>query len=196
MFTSDDGGSPGTGAFSTWRWSAAGGAYARVGRGAPPPPPPSAGGGWTVAQYAFSTQGNTTWLGVVWLPTSLLGPSLLSLFDAARPGAPVTTARTEPLPGSDIALAGAVVDCAGDVCAAGFYTQRVGGPQRTLVVVAGSAPGAVWNYTTPGSVDAVSVARREGGGGGAYVLAAGCASVGVCTVPGGDAYGFEVNVSL
>jgi hypothetical protein len=192
LLTSDDAGSPSSGAFSTWRWrgAAGGGAYARVGGGAPPLS--SRGNGWTLAQYAFSTEGNATWLGVVWVDSTLLGPSVLALFDAASPGACVTSAHTEPLPGSDYANAGAVVDCAGDVCAAGFFTQKVGGPQRTLVAVAGSAPGQVWNFTTPGSVDSVSVARREGGG--AFVLAAGCASVGVCTEPGGDAYGFEVGV--
>ena len=63
------------------------------------------------------------------------------------------------------------------------------------ILALNASGGLLWNFTTPGSVDAVSVARAEGGGG-AYVLAAGCASLGVCTVPGGDVYGFEVTVTV
>lgn len=179
MFTADDAATPSTGAFSTWRWDAASRNYTRVGGGVPPLN--SAGHGWTLAQYAFSTDAATgvTWLGVVWVDTTLLGPSIVAIYDASAPARVVSSAHTTPLEGSDIANAGAVIDCAGAVCVAGFYTQEVGGPQPTLVVLAGTVPGSVWNVTTPGSVDAVSVARHESLPNEYWVLAAGCTSVGV-----------------
>lgn len=193
MFSSDDASAPSTGAFSTWLWDAASGVYKLVGSALPPLG--SGGDGWTLAQYAFSVDDdNKTWLAVVWFDTSLAGPSVLALYDAAAPASgPVSWAATTPL-AIDVANAAAVVDCAGGLCAAGFYTQKVGGPQPTLVVVAAAAPGAVWNFTTPGSVDAVSV-TRSGASGSFYVLAVGCASASVCTQPGGDLYGFEVTVA-
>ena len=194
MFSSDDADAPSTGAFSTWRWSAAAAAYTLAGSALPPLG--SGGDGWTLAQYAFSTdERNRTWLGVVWFDTGLLGPSVLALYDAAAPASgPVSWVATTPLAGSSMANAGAVVDCAGSMCAAGFYVQKVGAPQPSLVVVAADAPATVWNFTTPGSVDAVSVSR-SGKPGSYYVLAAGCTSPGVCTVPGGDLYAFEVTVT-
>lgn len=193
MFSSDDASAPSLGTFSTWRFDAAAGAYAKVGSGAPPLD--SAGNGWTLAQYAFSRDAaNTTWLGIVWFDSTLLGPSIIALYDAAAPGTVVSWASTTPLAGSQMANGGAVIDCAGALCAAGFWTQKVGGPQPTLVVVAGNAPGKVWNFTTPGSVDAVSVAHA-GADDSYFVLAAGCTSLGVCTDPGGDLYSFEVSVS-
>lgn len=180
-----------TGAFSTWRWDAAAGAYARVGGGAPPLAAP---GGWVLAQHAFSQDVvGTTWLGVVWYDASLAGASVLALFNASAPTAAVTFAVMHALPGSDKANAGAVVDCAGGLCAAGFYTQEAGNDaQPTLVVVAAGAPGVVWNATLPGSVDAVSVARSAASE--YFVLATGCSSESVCTKPGGFARAFRVAV--
>ena len=78
------------------------------------------------------------------------------------------------------------------MCAAGFYTQRVGGPQPTVVVL--GVGGQSFNFTTPGSVDAISIATHPGAPGEYYVLATGCASVGVCTVPGGDLVGLRISV--
>lgn len=196
ILTSDDASNPSTGAFSTWRWSPLGRNYTKVGSGKAPLD--SAGNGWTLSQCAFSTDPTTgeTWVGLVWFDSTLLGPSVFALYNAAHPSTPVTTTHTTPLPGSDFANAGAVVDCAGDVCVAGLFTQKVGGPQPTLLVASGSAPGRVWNFTTLGSVDAVSVVRVGGNNSTYYVLTGGCQSVGVCTQPGGDVYGFEVVVSV
>ena len=194
MFSSDDASAPSTGAFSTWRWNASAGAYARVGSALPPID--SAGAGWTLAQYSMSRDdAGATWLGIVYFATSLVGPSILALYSAAAPAAgPVSWRATTPLPGVDQANAGAVVDCAGSLCVAGFYTQRAGGPQPTVVAVSADAPGAAWNFTTPGSVDAVSGARAAGADN-YYVLAVGCTSDSVCTEPGGDLIGFELTVS-
>lgn len=193
MFSSDDAGAPSTGAFSTWAWNASARAYVRAGSALPPLA--DSDGGWQLAQYAFSQDdAGRTYVGVVWFGASLTGPSVLALYDAAAPGAgAVAWTHTLPLPGVDQANAGAVVDCAGSVCAAGFYTQKAGGPQATVVAVSAEAPGAVWNYTTPGSVDAVSVARAAGAES-YYVLTAGCTSSSVCTEPGGDVYGFELTI--
>ena len=193
MFSSDDATAPSTGAFSTWAWNASAHAFERAGSALPPLA--DADGGWQLAQYAFS-QGDSgrTYLGVVWFGADLEGPSVLALYDAAAPGAGASAwTHTSPLPGVDQANAGAVVDCAGSVCVAGFYTQKAGGPQATVVAVSADAPGAAWNYTTPGSVDAVSIARAAGADS-YYVLAVGCTSSSVCTEPGGDLYGFELAV--
>ena len=95
------------------------------------------------------------------------------------------------LPKNNFANAGAVVDCAGALCAAGFWTQKVGGPQNTLVALSGADKGFLFNFTTPGSVDAVSL-RHDTAAGVYYVLGVGCQSLGVCTKPGGDAYLFEL----
>ena len=196
--TATDGGAPSSGEFAIWQWSEAARDYVRtpgVGR----PPLDSRGNGWTLAQYAFAVDAASgeALVGVVWYDSTLLGPSIAALYAAAAPGAgPLSAAHTEPLPGSDMANAGAVIDCAGSVCAAGFFTQRVGGPQPTLVLLA--ADGGAFNYTTPGSVDSVSVAHAPsaGSGGGVYyVLATGCTSVGVCTEPGGDLVGLRVTLA-
>lgn len=195
-FTATDASAPSSGEFATWQWSEAGGEYVRT-PGAGRPPLDSQGNGWTLAQYAFAADAasGATLVGVVWVDSTLLGPSVAALYNASDPGAgPLSAAHTEPLPGSDMANAGAVIDCAGSVCAAGFYTQKVGGPQPTLVLLA--ADGGVFNYTTPGSVDSVSVAHAPGSGGGVYyVLATGCTSVGVCTEPGGDLVGLRVTLT-
>ena len=196
-FTSSDGGAggaPPTGEFAVWQWSQAAGRYEAI-QGVGKPPLDSHGNGWVVAQYAFSFDAATatTLLGVAWFDATLLGPSVAAIFNASNPGGgALSSAHTEPLPGSDLANAGAVLDCAGSICAAGFFTQRVGGPQPTLVVL--DAGGGVWNYTTPGSVDAVSVVAQPGALGSYYVLATGCASVGVCTEPGGDLVGVRITV--
>jgi len=197
LTSADAAGSEGSGNFSTWKWSAAAKGYVQAGAGpASPPLAPSSSSGWQLAQYAFSSDAASgkVWLGVVWFDASLLGASVLAIFDAADPqrGA-VAHAVSEPLPGSDMANSGAVVDCAGSLCAAGFYTQKVGGPQPTLVVLSAEAPSAVWNATLPGSVDAVSVLQEAAGK--YYVLAAGCTSLGVCTQPGGDLFGFLLTVA-
>ena len=190
MYTSDEPANPSTGAFSTWRFDAAAGKYAKVGSGAPPIS--SHGNGWTSAEYAFSLDAatNTTLLGVVWFDTTLQGPSILGVYDAAAP----TTAKSffvmQGLQ-NGFANAGAVVDCSGAICAAGFYTQQVGGPQNTLVALSGADPAFLFNYTTPGSVDAVSVLEDKASGS-YFVLGVGCQSLGVCTKPGGDAYLFEL----
>jgi len=191
LLTADDAAS---GNFSVWKWDAAAGAYARAGAGAPPPPAAPSASGFVLAQHAFSRDAaGRTWLGVVWFDASLQGQAVAALYDAAAPGAgAAASAVVAPLAGSDLAYGGAVVDCAGALCAAGLWTQAVGGPQPTLVVL--EAGGGRWDYTTPGSVDAVSVSAGAGAGA-YYVLAAGCASVGVCTEPGGDLVAFEVVVA-
>jgi hypothetical protein len=191
-------GAPPTGRFAVWRWSPAASAYQRLpGNGSVPLADP-AGHGWLLAQYAFSTDPATgePLLGLVWLDASLLGPSVVAMYNASAVGAgPLASAHTLPLPGSDIANAGAVIDCAGSLCAAGLYTQQVGGPQPTLLVLEAHSQHAAYNFTTQGSVDSVTVARQPGSSSVYYVLATGCTSVGVCTQPGGDLVGLKLTVA-
>ena len=192
LMTADDGSAASTGVFSTWRWDAASEGYARVGGAAPPDA--GDGSGWVLSQYAFSSdaEGNT-WLGVVWFTASLTGPSVFAMYNASAPGVPVAHVTRPALPGSDMSNAGAVVDCAGALCAAGLFTQKAGDvAQPTLIMLVADAPASVFNVTTPGSVDAVSVAVA--GAGRYYVLAAGCSSASVCTQPGGDVRAYEVVV--
>lgn len=194
MMTADDGSAASTGAFSTWRWDAAAKAYARVGGSTPPDG--GDGSGWVLAQYAFSADAaGNTWLGVVWFASSLSGPSVFAIYNASAPTTAIASASRPPLAGSDMANAGAVVDCAGALCAAGLYTQEAGNAEQpTLIVLAGDSPSSNANFTTPGSVDAVSVASA-GAPGKYYVLAAGCSSPSVCTKPGGNVRAYEITVS-
>ena len=191
LYTSDAEAQPSTGAFSTWRWDAATGEYAKAGSGLPPIS--SHNDGWVSAEYAFSVDAatNTTYLGVVWFDNTLLGASILAVYDAAAPAKARSFYAMQPLNGTDMANAGAVVDCSGALCAAGFYTQKVGGPQHTLVALSGADARFAFTFTTPGSVDAVSIIEDRASGN-YYLLGAGCQSVGVCTKPGGDAYLFEL----
>ena len=191
MYTSDAEAQPSTGAFSTWRWDAASGKYAKAGSGLPPVS--SHSDGWVSAEYAFSVDAatNTTYLGVVWFDNTLLGASVLAVYDAAAPAKARSFYVMEPLNNTGMANAGAVVDCSGALCAAGFYTQKVGGPQHTLVALSGADAAFNFSYRTPGSVDAVSILEDRASGL-YYLLGVGCQSVGVCTKPGGDAYLFEL----
>ena len=191
MYSSDDGTNPSTGAFSTWRWNASSGNYTRAGRGMPPVA--SDGHGWTSAEYDFSIDpaSGTTLLGIVWYDSTLNGDSILAVYDAADPAAGAKSFFVMAGLENGYANDGAVVDCAGALCAAGFWTQKVGGPQNTLVALSGADKGFLFNFTTPGSVDAVSL-RHDTAAGVYYVLGVGCQSLGVCTKPGGDAYLFEL----
>jgi hypothetical protein len=191
MYTSSDPANPSSGNFSTWRFNPTAARYERAGSGAPPEPAGSHG--WTSAEYAFSLDAatNTTLLGVVWFDTTLAGDSILAVYDAAAPQTPKSFFIMKGID-NGFANAGAVVDCSGALCAAGFWTQRVGGPQNTLVALSGRDPHFLFNFTTPGSVDAVSILEDRLGGDGYFLLGVGCQSLGVCTKPGGDAYLFEL----
>ena len=192
LYTSEDAANPSTGFFATWRWNASAAAYSRVGEGKPPVA--SGAHGWTSAEYAFSLDpaSGATLLGVVWFDTTLQGDSLLAVYDAADPAAGPRSSFVMQGLTNGFANAGAVVDCAGALCAAGFWTQRVGGPQNTLVALSGADPAFRFNFTTPGSVDAVSL-RHDAAADVYYLLGVGCQSLGVCTKPGGDAYLFELS---
>ena len=198
VFTANDPRNPSRGTFMTWHWSDASGEYLPYSYGQPPVD--SGGAGWVVAQAAFSLDAatGTTYLGVVFFTQTLAGPNVLAIYDAARLGQGAISSVVVKGSGSDIALADAVIDCDGALCAAGFDTQRVGDKtQPTLVAVSAAAANASWTWVGPGSVDDVSVVVHNAGaaGEGYYVLAGGCSSRGGCDGKGGFTAAFDLKVA-
>ena len=198
VFTANDAGNPSRGTFMTWRWSDAAGEYEPYSYGRPPVD--SAGAGWVIAQAAFSLDATTgaTYLGVVFFAQTLAGPNVVAIYDAARLGQGAISSVVVKGIGSDIALADAVIDCDGALCAAGLATQRVGDKaQPTLVAVSAAAANSSWAWVGPGTVDDVSVVVHDAGaaGEGYYVLAGGCSSRSVCDGKGGFAAAFDLKVA-
>jgi hypothetical protein len=199
VFTANDAGNPSRGTFMTWHWNDVSGEYEAYSYGQPPID--SGGAGWTLAQAAFSLDAatGTTYLGVVFFTQTLAGPMVVAIYDAASLGkGAISYVVVKGIPGFDIALADAVIDCDGALCAAGLATQRVGDKEQpTLVAVSAAAANASWAWVGPGTVDDVSVVVHDAGaaGEGYYVLAGGCSSRSVCDGKGGFAAAFDLKVA-
>lgn len=177
------------GSVSVFGWNATAGAYALVGTADPPGVAPG-GDGWDLGDAALSRDAGTgvTYVGLAWFDRDLGGSTLLAMFDAAAPSkGPAVSYAVSPVAGDDIAVASAEIACDGGVCVAGLWVQVVNGTQPSVVVLSAATPAApVFTFTSPGSVDAVDIVSA--GAGAFYVAAAGCATYGVCTDPGSDAY--------
>ena len=187
-----------TGTASILRFNDSASGYVIVGTVAPPPPPGAHG--WTLGGAAMSSDGTTTYAGFVWYDSSLAGTSVVAMWSVANlTGRPHSFIVVPPVEGDDIAVASASIACDRRLCAAALWVQVVNGTQPSVVVLSADAPIPVMAFTSPGSMDNVDVvyAGPVGGGGGGdryYVAAAGCATYGVCTAPGSDAYLWEVVV--
>ena len=189
LAVSVDGNNPSTGIFEVFHFN--GTDYISVGKGSPPLP--SESHGWDFAQYAFSTDKTTgiTYIAGGWFDTTLVGVTMIAMYDAANvTKGHLSWAKTDPLPDNDYAMAQIVVDCAGKLCVGGFWTQKVDGKQPTVAIISADVPTSIFNFTSPGSTDAVSIVQSSNGN--YYIAAVGCSSIGVCTKPGADAYLFEV----
>jgi hypothetical protein len=189
LVVSTDGNNPSTGDFEVYHFN--GTEYVSVGKGTPPLP--SGSHGWSFVQYAFSTDKDSgaTYVACAWYDTTLLGVTMIAMYDVTNVAkGHLSWAKTEPLPGNDFAMAEVVVDCAGKLCVGGFWTQKVNGPQPTVAIISADVPYSIFNFTSPGSTDAVSIVQSTSGN--YYVAAVGCSSIGVCTKPGADAYLWEV----
>jgi len=199
VFTANDAGNPSRGTFMTWHWSDAKGEYEEYSYGQPPVE--SGGAGWVIAQAAFSLDAATgkTYLGVVFFTQTLVGPNVVAIYDVAHLGqGAISSVVVKGISGSDIALANAVIDCDGSLCAAGLATQLAGDKaQPTLVAVSAASANASWTWVGPGTVDDVSVVVHDAGTAseGYYVLAGGCSSRSVCDGKGGFAAAFDLKVS-
>ena len=155
---------------------------------------PSGSHGWSFVQYAFSTDKATgkTYVACAWFDTTLLGVTMIAMYDVLDvTKGHLSWAKTDPLPDNDFAMAEVVVDCVGKLCVGGFWTQKVNGTQPTVAIISADVPYSIFNFTSPGSTDAVSIVQSTSGN--YYVAAVGCSSIGVCTKPGADAYLWEVS---
>ena len=183
-----------TGAAGLYVFNSTLGRYALVGYADPPAEAPG-GNGWVIGGASLSREPatNVTYAGIAWFDRDLGGSSLVAMFDAANPAAgPVTTYAVQPVAGDDIAVAAAAIACDGGVCVAGLWVQVVNGTQPAVAVLSASSPSPVFTFVSPGSTDAVDIVSA--GAGAYYVAAAGCATYGVCTDPGSDAYMWRVQL--
>jgi hypothetical protein len=187
--------SSGDGGFAVLQWSASAGSYQPAGAGKAPLAPMSPEG-WRLVHSAFSTDSRTgaTYLGLAWIDDSIVGPTLVAIFDAADVAkGPLNWFANERVPGSDYAVDAVTLECADYLCVAGAWAQKQDGDQPTVIVVSGRAPSTtappVLAFASRGSISAVSIVRAPGGAGAPFFVgAAGCSTVGSCIAPGGDAY--------
>lgn len=120
LATNDDTQNPGPGAFSVWRWN--GTQYALS--GSAQCPVDAGSHGWILGQYSFGTDlsTNITYIGVGWFDTTLVGDSVVAMYDARNLSAPLAVAVSKPK-SSSMSNAGIVVACDGALCVGGLWTQ-------------------------------------------------------------------------
>ena len=117
---------------------------------------------------------------------------MIAMFDTANTTAPLSSAVVPGVPGSDIAVGSASIDCAGRLCAAALWVQVDNGTQPSVVMLSADAPAPVFTNVSPGTMDEVAV--HQTGPGKYVVAAAGCTTFSVCTDPGGDAWMWNVSL--
>lgn len=151
---------------------------------------------WYMGKGAFSKDATTgrSYFAAIWFTGSLDGAQTMGMWDVANLAAGPISYYNVSASGSDMADDGGTVDCDGHVCAFGLWTQADDSSPTVIVLdgsgAAGAKAGPSWTFVSEGTMESVAVNEGMDANGDVayYVGAAGCSSVGVCIVPGADAY--------
>jgi hypothetical protein len=199
-----------TAAVDLWRWDEKTSAYVDLGTANAPLPPGSEGETqWylVAGTFGFNAAANRTLFAAVWVAASLDGNGVAAVWyaDTFTTGRQPDAAYPFTTVGGDIAIDGAAVACDGPLCVVGLEAAKLNGNRPTVVLFDLSVPaegaddGAaavprppVWNFTSPGTINSISISLGGAGGKTAYILASGCDSYGICVAPGADSYAWEV----